>query len=136
MDRDFFYVRVNAKKCVVTYHKLLGATINILSGMKASTRKDEYPSVDSWNYLTVEGYCMLNTEYDMCSSRYNYELKTDGSFVRRKNQQYDPTVIPDPFPDNCPRSIQPTCIGCPHFAWCKPDHPVRRKQSIRPRTIR
>ncbi len=97
---------------------------------------DKYPTVHSWDYVTVEGYCMLNTEYGMCNSRYNYELKPDGSFVRRKNECYDPTKKPDPFPDNCTRSIRPSCIGCRHFAWCEPDHPGRRMQSVRPRTIR
>ncbi|MFA7695561.1 MAG: hypothetical protein WCX63_08510 [Methanoregula sp.] len=105
--------------------------------MKKSTpSKDDYPAVHSWNYITVEGYCMLNIEYGMCSRRYNYEMKTGGSFVRRKNEKYDPAVTPEPYPDNCTRSIQPSCIGCRHFAWCKPDHDGRRSRSVRPRTIR
>jgi hypothetical protein len=103
---------------------------------KNGNNDDEYPAVHTWNYLTVEGFCMLNVKYSTCSDRYNYELKPDGSFARRKNQQYDPTVIPNPFPDNCTRSIRSSCIGCRHFAWCEPDHPGRRMQSVRPRTIR
>jgi len=97
---------------------------------------DKYPAVHSWNNITVEGYCMLNMEYGMCSSRYNYELKPDGSSARRKNERYDPTKKPDPFPDNCTRSLRPSCIGCQHFAWCEPEHAMRPMQSARPRTIR
>jgi hypothetical protein len=105
--------------------------------MKTRNRsRDNYPSVHSWNYLTVEGYCMLNMEYGMCSSRYNYEMKPDGSFVRRKNERYDPAATPDPFPDNCTRSVRSSCIGCRHFAWCNPEHAMRPVQSVRPRTIR
>ncbi|HVP95656.1 hypothetical protein [Methanoregula sp.] len=103
---------------------------------KNGTPKDNYPAVHSWNYLTVEGYCMLNTEFGMCSSQYNYELKPDGSSARRKNERYDPAAIPDPFPDSCPRSVRPSCIGCRHFAWCEPEHAMRPVQSVRPRTIR
>jgi len=103
---------------------------------KGTSSRDDYPAVHSWNYLTVEGYCMLNTEYGMCSSRYNYEMKPDGSFVRQKNDRYDPAATPDPFPDNCTQSIRPSCIGCRHFAWCEPEHAMRPVQSVRPRTLR
>ncbi|HNX17401.1 MAG TPA: hypothetical protein PKM50_03620 [Methanoregula sp.] len=100
------------------------------------TDRDEYPAVHTWNYVTVEGYCMLNVTYSMCSSRYNYELKPGGSFVRRKNDQYDPAQKPDPFPENCKRSVLPSCIGCRHFGWCEPNHSGRKSRSARPRTIR
>ncbi|MGB8219393.1 MAG: hypothetical protein WCE46_03305 [Methanoregula sp.] len=103
---------------------------------KSGKRDDEYPTVHSWNYITVEGYCMLNMEFGMCKDRYVCELKPDGSFKRKKNDRYDPTKKPDPFPEGCPRSIQSVCIGCQHFAWCDPDHPGRTTKSVRPRTTR
>ena len=62
---------------------------------KSGKRDDEYPAVHSWNYITVEGYCMLNMEFGMFKDRYICELKTDGSFKRKKNDRYDPTKKPD-----------------------------------------
>jgi hypothetical protein len=82
--------------------------------------KEDYPSVHTWSYITIEGYCMLNMDYGGCYSRYDYELKPDGSRKRVKNKQYDPLKKPDPYPEGCPRSVRCTCIGCQHFAWCDP----------------
>jgi len=101
--------------------------------------KEDYPSVHTWSYITIEefptnsscrqvpanlseieGYCMLNMDYGGCYSRYDYELKPDGSWKRVKNKQYDPSKKPDPYPEGCPRSVRSTCIGCKHFAWCDP----------------
>ena len=81
--------------------------------MKVSAKKDEYPSVDLWNYVTVEGYCMLNTEYGMCSSRYNYELKPDGSLSTQKEPTVRSESDPRPFPRPFPRqlsTIHPTLL--------------------------
>jgi hypothetical protein len=83
-----------------------------------------YPQVNTWNYITIEGYCMLNIEYGGCKDRYCYELKPDGSRKRVKNTDYNPAIKPDPFPEGCPRSVRSTCIECRHFAWCDPDDDV------------
>ncbi len=69
---------------------------------KSGKRDDEYPAVHSWNYITVEGYCMLNMEFGMFKDRYICELKTDGSFKRKKNDRYDPTKKPDSYPKDAP----------------------------------
>lgn len=111
--------------------------------MKKSHKNEDYPSVNTWNYITIEefltnsscrqvltnlseieGYCMLNTDYGACKDRYNYELQSDGSLKRKRNVRYNPTMKPDPYPEGCPRSIRSMCIGCRHFAWCDPDHDI------------
>ena len=89
--------------------------------MKKSHRGEDYPAVDSWNYIILEGYCMLNVEYGCCHDRYNYRLNPDRTFMRVKNNRYDPTAKPDPYPADCKRSVESSCIGCIHFAWCDPD---------------
>ena len=92
--------------------------------MKRSRKNEDYPSVTTWNYITIEGYCMLNTDFAASKNRYDYQLLPDKSFKRRKNDRYDPAIQPEPYPENCSRSIRSTCIGCRHFAWCDPDSPV------------
>jgi len=89
--------------------------------MKRIPDNEDYPAVHSWNYITVEGYCMLNMEYRMCHDRYNYRLNPDRTFTRINNKHYDPKRIPDSYPDNCMRSMRSSCIECRHFAWCDPD---------------
>lgn len=89
--------------------------------MKRIPDNEDYPAVHSWNYITVEGYCMLNTEYRMCHDRYNYRLNPDRTFTRMKNERFDPKRKPDPYPGNCKRSVRSSCIECSHFAWCDPD---------------
>jgi hypothetical protein len=105
--------------------------------MKRIPDNEACPAVHSWNYITieepprvllvfevlinhsyVEGYCMLNTEYRMCHDRYNYRLNPDRSFTRIKNERYDPKRRPEPYPEDCKRSVRSSCIGCRHFAWC------------------
>lgn len=88
--------------------------------MKKIPETEDYPAVHTWNYITVEGYCMLNLEYCMCHDRYNYRLNPDRTFTRVKNERYDPSMKPDPYPENCTRSVAPLCIECRHFAWCDP----------------
>ena len=89
--------------------------------MKKNPDTEDYPAVDSWNYITVEGYCMLNMEYRTCHDRNNYRLNPDRTLTRIKNERYDPKIKPDPFPDDCTRSVRSSCIACRHFAWCDPD---------------
>ena len=128
--------------------------------IKAAMRKtkEDYPSVHTWSYITIEefpmnsscrqvlanlseieGYCMLNMDYGGCYSRYDYELKPDGSRKRVKNKQYDPSKKPDPYPEGCPRSVRCTCIGCKHFAWCDPrddeNHDSELQETTRPYTL-
>lgn len=89
--------------------------------MKKIQDTEDYPAVHSWSCITIEGYCMLNTVYRMCHDRYNYRLNPDRTFTRVKNKQYDPTMKPDSYPDDCKRSVRSSCIECRHFAWCDPD---------------
>jgi hypothetical protein len=89
--------------------------------MKKSPKNEDYPSIDTWSCITIEGYCLLNTDYGMYKDRYVYVLKPDRSFKRTVNYRYDPTMKPDPYPKDCPRSVSSRCIGCSHFAWCDPD---------------
>jgi len=108
--------------------------------MKKSHKNEDYPSIDTWscipieeflmnsscrqvrtNFSEIEGYCLLNTDYGMCKDRYVYVLKPDRSFKRTLNDRYNPTMKPDPYPKDCPRSVSSGCIGCSHFAWCDPD---------------
>jgi hypothetical protein len=89
--------------------------------MKKSRHTRDYPSVDTWNFITIEGFCMLNREYGGCHYRYDYQLNPDGTFTRVKNDRYDPTKKPDPYPADCTRSVESSCIGCIHFAWCDPE---------------
>jgi len=87
----------------------------------------DYPSVNTWSYITIEGYCMLNMEYTGCKDRYLFELKSDGSLKKKDNDRYDPKLKPDPYPDYCRRSVSSECIRCRHFAWCDPDENFNRE---------
>ena len=89
--------------------------------MKKSPPSHNYPSVNSWNFITIEGYCMLNMEYGGCHYRYDYQLNPDGTFKPVKNPRYDPGMKPDPYPPDCKQSIRSSCIECVHFAWCDPE---------------
>jgi len=70
----------------------------------------DYPSVNTWSYITIEGYCMLNMEYTGCKDPYLFELKSDGSLEKKDNDRYDSE-----------------CIGCRYFAWCDPDENFNRE---------
>jgi len=89
--------------------------------MRKSTQCEDYPSVHTWNYITIEGYCTLNMNYGMCKDPYDYVLKPDGSFKRKKNDRYNPAMKPDPWPAGCKRSVSSKCIECRYFAWCDPN---------------
>jgi hypothetical protein len=115
--------------------------------MRKSGKNKEYPHVDTWNYIPlkefltnssylqvptdlsrIEGYCMLNVEYSMSKDRYDYELKSNGIFTCKRNDRFDPTKNPDPFPEGCPRSIRFMCMKCRHFAWCDPHHDIADRE--------
>lgn len=81
----------------------------------------EYPSVHSWAYVTIEGYCLLNMDYGIRKDRTVFRLRPDGSFQRVRNHQYDPAAHPDPFPEGCAHAVSSRCIGCSHFGWCDAD---------------
>ncbi len=80
--------------------------------------RNEYPSVGTWEYITIEGYCMLNMDYGMRKDRYLFKLRRDGSWKRIRNTMYDPAAEPDSYPEGCARGVSSRCIGCRHFAWC------------------
>lgn len=74
---------------------------------------DEYPSVDEWTYITIEGYCSLNLEY---STKYDpYVYKLDGTKI--PNSKYDPSLKIEPYPENCQRKVSFNCIKCKHFMY-------------------
>lgn len=64
---------------------------------------------------------MLNMEYSMKKDPFNYRHMPDGSFQEVDNTNYDPFCIPDPYPDDCLRHVNNSCISCNHFAWCDSD---------------
>lgn len=97
---------------------------------------DDYPSVKSWSYIVVEGYCMLNLRYSSCKDPHMYRLKDNfssgdddllDSFEEVPNKDYDPGAVPEPYPDGCPKRVSPDCIRCPHFGWCSPDDDIAEK---------
>jgi hypothetical protein len=97
--------------------------------MKKVQDTEDYPAVHSWNYITIEGFCMLNMEYRMCHNRYNHRLNPDRTFTRVKNEHYDPKRKPDPYPDDCKHSVRSSCIECRHFGWCDPDDDDHGKET-------
>jgi hypothetical protein len=97
--------------------------------MKKIPDTEDYPAVNTWSLITIEGYCMLNIEYGGCKDRYDYQLNPDRTFTRIKNEHYDPKRKPDPYPEACQRSVRSSCIGCRHFAWCDPDDENREENN-------
>ena len=41
--------------------------------------------------------------------------------MRVKNQRYDPTMKPDPYPADGKPSVRSSCIGCMYFVGCDPE---------------
>ncbi|HPY60724.1 MAG TPA: hypothetical protein PLG55_08380 [Methanospirillum sp.] len=80
---------------------------------------EAYPHISHYAVLTIEGYCMLNIDYIRKKDPFNYILNPDGSFEQVENSEYDPMCLPDPYPDDCLRSVNTACISCPHFGWCE-----------------
>jgi len=79
---------------------------------------EAYPRISHYTVLTIEGYCMLNIDYIRKKDPFNYTLNPDGSFEKVENPEYDPSCLPDPYPDDCLRSVNTACISCTHFGWC------------------
>lgn len=88
--------------------------------------EEPYPGIHSWNFLHIEGYCTLNLEYGSKYSDTCYQFKKDEDgkfeFIPVPNEQYDPLIKPDPYPENCCRHITCDCIKCPHFAYAESDY--------------
>lgn len=78
----------------------------------------EYPFVNSWAFVGLEGYCLLNMDYGIRKDRYVFQLMPGGSWRQVRNEQYDPAAQPAPYPEGCARAVSSRCIGCRHFGWC------------------
>lgn len=70
---------------------------------------------------------MLNVGYGSHKDPYCYPLKPDRSFERVKNDRYDPSARPDPWPADCHHAVSSDCIPCRHFGWCDLDRHARQK---------
>jgi len=78
-----------------------------------------------WTYIVIEGYCMINTDYNSKHSKYTYELldldKNDGEFKTKKlpNPDYDPNIKRPNPPNFCTRRICYDCLAkeCEYFAY-------------------
>lgn len=86
--------------------------------MDVENEDEAYPRISQYAVLTIEGYCMLNINYSRKKDPFNYKLNPDGSFEKVENPDYDPTCLPDPYPENCLRFVNTDCISCIHFGWC------------------
>nr|WP_319376343.1 hypothetical protein [uncultured Methanoregula sp.] len=91
------------------------------------SNNDDYPSMHSWTVITIEGYCMLNVGYGSHKDPYCYLLKPDRSFEQVKNDRYDPSARPDPWPADCHHAVSSDCIPCRHFGWCDVDRHAKQK---------
>jgi hypothetical protein len=80
---------------------------------------------NTWNYITIEGYCLINIDYDMKKSKYSYLLEKDYTFKKVKNDHYDKNIKKPKTPAFCKERGNPcfNCMhsGCKHFSFTEPD---------------
>ncbi len=98
-------------------------------------KKKDFDRVDHWSDLHLEVYCMLNIEYTRKKDKYCYVIDTNGENVEEwesdrfnpknwkkvKNEDYDPEVKPESFPEGCKKKITLDCLDCKHVAYCELD---------------
>ena len=94
--------------------------------------------VDSWNHVLVEGFCMINVDYDSKSSKWISKLKKVKmnkplKWKKVPNPQYDPNVKPDEKPLHCKERVCIECLGhdgkgmCPYFAFSDVEKKIAKK---------
>jgi len=81
-----------------------------------------------WTLREIEGkpsecYCMINTDYHMCHSRFSYRIVSFDPLktIRVKNLNYVPGIKKPRKPVYCKRMPSEHCYEhhCPHFAHCE-----------------
>lgn len=87
---------------------------------------EECPAACGWSPIHIEGYCLLNVDYEMRKDRDVFEMQADGSFIRVDNPMYDPDIRPDPRPEGCRGSVCSQCIRCVYFGWCDVEEDEKR----------
>jgi hypothetical protein len=91
--------------------------------------------VKTWNHILIEGFCMINTDYTLKSSKWTYGWKgNDDPAARgkRPNPQYDPTAVPDEKPEWCAGYVCPECLRdkgtmCEHLAYAPAEKKIQKK---------
>ena len=79
----------------------------------------------TWDYIILEGYCLINIKYAMKGSKFNYLLESDGTFKPVKNERYKKGTKKDKTPEFCEKREHPcfNCIEhkCKHFSFTPAD---------------
>jgi hypothetical protein len=74
-----------------------------------------------WSNIIIEGYCLIDIDYDTKKSKYWYRLKENHEFEKEKNPMYKKGVKKPPTPKFCKERGHPCyhCMQhtCPHFAF-------------------
>lgn len=93
----------------------------------------DYPSVHSWNFITIEGYCLLNVEYGRIKDRHAYILKPGVHGKRRRMTSTIQWLNRNPTRLTARVLSAHGASGAWHFAWCDPDPDLDRcKKSYPP----
>jgi hypothetical protein len=76
---------------------------------------------NTWNYITIEGYCMIDLDYHMKKSKNSFKMEKDYSFTKIKNDNYDKDVKRTKTPKHCKKRGHPCyhCMSntCKHFSF-------------------
>ena len=89
----------------------------------------------------IEGYCMINREYQSKHGKYIYTIPTGGenveewskdrfnpkNWIKEPNPDYDPKIKPIKQPEHCTGHICVDCIKCEHLAYAAIDDDLRKK---------
>jgi hypothetical protein len=80
--------------------------------------------VKGWSHIFIEGFCLINLDYEGKHSRWTYGFKGNKDPADRgklPNPFYDPKAKPDKKPKWCKGQVCPDCLHegkmCEHLGW-------------------
>lgn len=92
--------------------------------------EEKRPWTHLWSYLIVEGYCLIDMDYNHKKNKFCYDVDPkDPQWNHLKeipNPDYDPTVKQNKLPIFCKKRVCKECISnmCKYFGSANPEDEI------------
>jgi len=104
--------------------------------MRSYMNENDIPHLSYWTDIHLEMYCHINLDYFSKCDKYCYELVNhnidaenwEDNWKKVDNPRYDPSCVPNSWPDGCTQEMGISCLECEYVGYCEYDEELEEEE--------